>query len=198
MQLSKGTSRVNDTFLILDTLYLYYYITKIASIGFLDRVTNAFYAVYDNSGTLLAGEIVGHRLGESRVVQEASEKQEGDVARTCAICGREFHEQTSSHAYEVKFACGKGVKAVKVYAGYDLSSYQESAVAYTRNKYTNNYSRVDGQVYFEVLLEEGYELGSIRAEGCEVEETEDGVMILSEVSRDLSVDVFAHRAPKKL
>ena len=172
--------------------------TSDGSIGFLDKVTNTFYAVYDNSATLLAGEIVGHRLGESRVVQEASEKQEGDVARTCAICGREFHAQTSSHAYEVKFAFGKGVKAVKVYAGYDLSSYQERAVAYTRNKYTNNFSRVDGQIYFEVLLEEGYELGSIRAEGCEVEKTENGVMILSEVSRDLSVDVFAHRAPKKL
>ena len=168
------------------------------SIGFLDKVTNTFYVVYDKQDDLHAGEIVGHSLSDSHVVQEASEKQGGDLSRICSICGREFHAISSSYAYKVKFVCDSGVKSVKVYAGYDLDSYEATDVAYTRNKYTNNYSRIDGQVYFEVVLEEGYELDVIRAEGCEVENGKNGVLILSKVSRDLSVDVFTNRLPKKL
>ena len=164
------------------------------SIGFLDKVTNVFYVVYDNKDGFTAGNVVGHNFTENRVLSEASERQEGEVVHVCAICGMEIHEHVAAHAYKVTFACGVGVKEIKVFKGYDLGEYEVTNVAYSRNEFTNNYSRTGGQVFFEVVFEEGYELEKFYVEGAVPEKRDGKVYCLTSIEKDTTVNVLAKKA----
>lgn len=164
------------------------------SIGFLDKVTGEFYVLYDNKDGFTAGSVVGHRFVENKVVVEASEKQEGDIVHVCGICGAEIHEHVEARAYRVTFALGKGVKEVKVYEGYDLGEYEIANVAYSRNKYTNNYSRNDGRVFFEIVFEEGYGSETLYVEGGVPYKYEGNVYCLSAIEKDTTVSILAEKS----
>ena len=165
------------------------------SLGFFGKTTGIFYAVYDNGNNFLMGEVVGHDLAETRVLAEASERQSGEVVRICRICGKEIHDYREPYAYKVEFVCGVGIKEVRVYKGYDFGTYETTKVAYTRNRYTNNYSRVDGQVCYEIIAEDGYEI-EVYAKDCKLSESDDGIRVLSYVEKDTTVHVFARKSPQ--
>lgn len=163
------------------------------SIGFLDKVTGEFYVIYDNKNNFVTGSVVGHRFVENKVIVEASEKQEGDVAHVCGICGAEIHEHVEARAYRVSFALGKGVKEVKVYEGYDLGEYEIANVAYSRNKNTNNYSRNEGQVFFEIVFEDGYGSETLYVEGGTPYKYAGNVYCLSAIEKDTTVSILAEK-----
>lgn len=163
------------------------------SIGFLDKITHSFFAVYDKQNTFTAGGIVGHYFTESRVVAERSERQDGEIAYICSICGKEVREHIVATAYKAEFEHKEGVKEIKVFKGYDLGEYEISDVAYTRNQNTNNYSRVNGQVWFEIVPEDGYEVESIYAEGAVCTRYDGNVYVLSAMRSDSTVCVLARK-----
>ena len=163
------------------------------SIGFLDKITHTFYAIYDNQKNFTAGGIVGHYFTESRVIAERSERQDGEIIRICSICGKEIHEHIVATAFKAEFEHKEGVKEIKVFKGYDLGEYEVTDVAYTRNKNTNNYSRVDGQIWFEIVTEEGYEVESIYAEGAVCTRYEGDIYVLSAMRSDSTVCVLARK-----
>ena len=163
------------------------------SIGLLDKITNVFYVVYSNKDNFVMGNVVGHHFDTNNVVTEVSESHDGDISHVCSICGTEIHETKEAYAYKVDFMYGTGVKEVKVYKGYDLSTYETTNVAYTRNKNTNNFSRRDAQVYFEVVLDEGYEIEKIYPGDAVCTNYENNIYIVSEVTSETTVKILARK-----
>ena len=163
------------------------------SIGFLDKVTNIFYVVYSNKNNFVMGNLVGHDFAETRVVSEPSEKQDGEVISICSICGEEIHSHTESYAYKVEFTHNVGVKEIKVFKGYDLGQYEIADVAYSRNVNTNNFSRINGQVFFEVVLEEGYKVEKIYAGSGECSQYDGNIYKLSSITSDMMVYVLVQK-----
>ena len=163
------------------------------SIGLLDRVNDVFYPIYNNKNNFAAGVLVGHSFVRSEVISDVSESTDGDLIHVCGICGAEVHERIAALAHKVELDFGKGVKDVKVFKGYDLGEYEITKTAYTRNKYTNNFSRVDGQVCFEIELEAGYEIEKIYAEGCVCTRQKDNLYVVTSVTSDITVSIVAQK-----
>ena len=163
------------------------------SIGLLDKITDEFYVVYNNKDNFVMGNVVGHHFDTNNIVTEVSESHTGDIAHICSICGTEIHETQDAYAYKVDFMYGTGVKEIKVFKGYDLSISETTNTAYTRNKNSNNYSRKDGQVYFEVVLDEGYEIEKIYPGDAVCTNYENNIYVASEVACETTIKVLARK-----
>ena len=163
------------------------------SLGFLDKVSDVFYVVYNNKNNFVMGNIVGHYFDTNNVVTEVSESHSGDISHICSICGTEIHETQDALAYKVNFTYGTGVKEIRVFKGYDLSSYETIDTAYSRNKNTNNYSRRKGQVYFEIVLDEGYEIEKIYPGDAACTNHENNIYIISDITSETTVKILARK-----
>ena len=163
------------------------------SLGFLDKVSDVFYVVYNNKNNFVMGNIVGHYFDTNNVVTEVSESHSGDISHICSICGTEIHETQDALAYKVNFTYGTGVKEIRVFKGYDLSSYETIDTAYSRNKNTNNYSRRNGQVYFEIVLDEGYEIEKIYPGDATCTNHENNIYIISDITSETTVKILARK-----
>jgi len=153
-----------------------------SSIGLFDKITQHFMVIYNNSDGFSHGEEIGHSFDDGKVITQVSEKQDGEIIYTCSICGKEIHKHTDSYSYSVTFKYDEGVDYIKVYKGYDFSSYEKVDIAYTRNANTNNFSRKNGAVYFEIVLKDGYSLNKISTGGTMCTSIENNIYKASYIS----------------
>jgi hypothetical protein len=159
------------------------------TVGMYDKITQTFYG-NAKAVSFYGGDLWGHDFDDGKMLNEVSYCQDGEYVYTCKICGKQIYKHQDKYSYQVDFDVDDGVDFIKIFKDYDPSKYEISDIAYTRNKNTFNYSKVDGIVICEIVLKDGLVIDDITAKnGMIVVTKQDNRYIISGIDRDIKISI---------
>lgn len=158
--------------------------------GLYDTITNKFYT--DNNNPCFGGGgYAGHDFNQGQVVQEATYCQDGKVVYKCNVCGKEIEKVISKFAYKVELITDENTEKIKVFKDINPENYEITNIAFSRNKNTYNYSKVDGIVMCEIVVKDGFVIDEIKTNSinAKVEKIEKNKYIISGIDKDLTISI---------
>lgn len=158
-------------------------------VGLFDLVTNKFYQSKMKED-FKGGDISGHDFGEGIILADRTYYQDGEILLYCKVCGKQLHKYEEKYSHEVKFKYDEGVESIKIFKDYNPEVFEYSDTAYTRNRNTFNYSKVDGIVILEVVLKEDYIINTSYFSDVSVTVSKvENRYILSNINCDLEIEI---------